>query len=1116
MERMGKELVFHILKIVETQDEGEIRRAYMDLLRSVNPEDDPEGFKRLRQAYEEALVFARQREGEGAGEEEEGPKSEVDLWLERVDSLYQDLMARADVEKWEAVLSDPVGEALDTSLEARQKLVSYLMGHIRLPHSIWERIDCHFGLMEDMEGLKQDFPRDFLDYVAYYVAHDTFIPYELFQYYGPEGEDIKGDAYIDGYLAVKRQIDGGEANGGLQALDDLKAYQIYHPYEDVERMRLYSGLGRTEEALALADALLTDHPEDTYIRFYAGDAKWKGGKKEEAFALWDRLLKADPDHYSAKLGVARCYMDQERYYEARELMLELLDNGRSDEVETLIKKANEALIQEFQETLAAGRKDPRLTKEELIIKLGWCLFQNERLEEAAELLQDMEPEKEEYLYCNLYGRLLYQMDRNEEALPYLERWLELICSLTDDGTKETRKRISRRGGACYILSGCYHAMGRQEEAQKALKEAIQAANGTRDRLEYTQYLANILLWSKQYAQSIDICDQILEEEDQYYPAVLTRQEACYQLRKAQQVVDDYHLAVRIYPGYFKPYLFAAKVFFYYEQYEDAKGVIQRARENQVEFSPELKLFEVKILRNLATSRKERDVPRKILEEIEKDLETEDCDIEDKSEVCYERGLLWWDDDELEQAVRYLTQAIGQNPKRLQYRLIRGDIYLEMKRYEEALEEYRTAEPDYGERPGVHYSIGLCLEGLEKKEEAIKCFEKVFRLQNGYRDANEKLSDYYKDRYEEFCDPADLEKALYYMDKQLEVKENCYYLVCRGLIYDGAMEQEKAILDYKKALECSPRWIVWNNMGCSYKYRKQYQEAIRCCEKALEVLGEEKDRMPYRNLADCYVALGDLEKAIWCYEKGLEITPDYAYFWERIGDLYYELDRFEEALEAYSHTKERDHHYGNIGDIWLKRGDRERCIQSYEEGIREAGGDSQKALRFSSLGDLYMEELLEYEKAAECYKEAIALETDHYELFDYERYLARAYRMLGRMEEAREHAKTSLAHFQESGRDKEHYLTFKAYAPARLASFGWLYLCMGDMEQAGKCFTKMDEIGPCKNCRYGGCFESSLYMGYHALCSGDEKEALRQFEKAAEMNPYNREARCMLRKLKGER
>lgn len=51
---MEKQMMFHILGIEETKDEQVIRDAYRALLRSVNPEDDPEGFKRLREAYEGA------------------------------------------------------------------------------------------------------------------------------------------------------------------------------------------------------------------------------------------------------------------------------------------------------------------------------------------------------------------------------------------------------------------------------------------------------------------------------------------------------------------------------------------------------------------------------------------------------------------------------------------------------------------------------------------------------------------------------------------------------------------------------------------------------------------------------------------------------------------------------------------------------------------------------------------------------------------------------------------------------------------------------------------------------------------------------------------------------
>ncbi|MCI9103441.1 MAG: tetratricopeptide repeat protein [Lachnospiraceae bacterium] len=1108
---MEKELMFHILGISETKDERAIKKAYMDKLRSTNPEDDAEGFKRLRQAYEEAAAFAREPEEE---QEEEGPKTEVDFWIGRVDRLYQDLMSRADEGQWDKVLSDPVCEELDTALEAKEKLFVYLLNHIRLPHNIWKLIDEKFEVLEDMEDLKQRFPADFLNYIAYYIENPTFIPYGYFRYDSLKEEPVNGDGYIDGYLKVKHQIDDGEREGCLEALDELEAFDLYHPYEDVERIRLYCGMGRAEEGSKLADRLLAEYPDDEYIRFYSGEAKWQSGDKERAYGIWKDLLAEHPDHYSAKLGVARCLMERGDCYQARELMLELLDSGRNEEVESMICKANEALIEEFKETLKEGREDERLPGHELQIKLGWCLFQNERMEEAVELLKSFSPlPEEEYLYDNLYGRVLYQLDRHEEALPLLQRWIALIKDLTDDGTEETRKRMSRHGGACYILAGCHYALKQQAEAEAALLEAVENARTDRDRLEYMQYLANILMWSKQYEKSIDVCDAIIREDDQYFPAYLTRQEACYHLRKAQQVIDDYYKAIGIYPRYYKPYLLAAKVFFFHDQYEDAKGVIERAKENQVEFSPELKLYQVKILRNLAESQAERDIPRKILEEIKGELGQDDCDIEDVSEVNYEAGLLWWDDNEYEKALEFLGLAIGENQERLQYRLIRGDVYLEMKRYKDALLEYDAAEPEYGSRPGIHYARGLCQEGLNAMEKAVEHFKKVVELQNGYKDANEKLSDYYKDRYEDFGRKEDYERALYYINRQLEVKENCYYLICRGLIYDVAMEQELAIEDYEKAAKYSPdKWIVWNNMGCSYKYLKQYEKAIQCCRKAIAIMGEKKDRMPYRNLVDCYKALGDKEKAIACYKKGLEITPDYAYFWEEIGDLYYELGRFEEALEAYSHTKERNKHYSDVGDVWLKRGKLKKCIACYKQGIAEAEG-SVKVSRISSLGDLYLEELWDFSRAVKCYKQAVELESDPYELYDYERYLARAYYMMGKEKEAKKHARRSLEYFKKSGRNEEDYLAFKAYAPARMASFGWIYLCLGEQEKAVKLFGGMTQVIRCKSCQYQDCFESFLYMGYVYFGQGEWEKALEQFEKAYRLNPDHNESRCAAQKLK---
>ncbi len=220
---MERQMIFHVLGIQETKDEDRIREAYRGLLKNTNPEDDPEGFKRLREAYERALQYARQPDED---ESEKKEKTQIDLWVERADKIYRDIRIRNDIQKWQEVLSDPICDDLDTSLEAREAFLVYLMDHIYLPHPVWKLVDKQFQIVDDKENILQKFPRDFLDYAVYYIEHDSFIDYDLFQV--TDEEDMDADAYIRNYLDIKRQIDRQEQDGLLEKLDGLKVFGVYH------------------------------------------------------------------------------------------------------------------------------------------------------------------------------------------------------------------------------------------------------------------------------------------------------------------------------------------------------------------------------------------------------------------------------------------------------------------------------------------------------------------------------------------------------------------------------------------------------------------------------------------------------------------------------------------------------------------------------------------------------------------------------------------------------------------------------------------------------------------------------------------------------------------------
>ncbi len=1157
---MEHAIIFHVLGIPETSDEAAIKSAYLNLLKTTNPEDDPEGFKRLREAYEGAIAYVRQPR-----QEEQKEKTEIDLWIDRIDQVYLDVRRRRQIQAWQELLSDPLCEDLDTSLQTREALMAYLMDHIYLPQTIWQLLDQTFQIREDQESLRQLFPENFMNYVLYYIENPEAIDFDLFQVL--DADSMAADDYIRNYLSLRRQISQRQLEGCSAKLDELAAFRLYHPYEDAERLRILTDALETfrenklaqpdnpeenarilaegmicavklagaasaddltystsresssfrllaDTARTLADRLTASADADDYVLLYCAFAYWALDEKEKAAGLWQQLLDRLPTHYMAKLGMVRYLIDKKEYYEAKERMLQLLDmDGQDEEVLALMSFTNDALIQEYQASLDNPDIDETTRKNDTI-ELGWCLFQNERPEDAVALLDQFSFDDEtEYSYENLYGRLLYRIDRYTQALPHLLRWLELIRQTTDDGSEENRKRISREFQACHLLSGCYHELKDQEKSLQYVETAASAATNLRDKLAAMQYKAYLLFQYEEYERCIDACDQVIAEDGGYYPAYVQRQEAAYELRKGQQVVDDYYNAINIFAGHYKPYLLAAQVFFYHDQFQDAKGVLDRARENQVEFSPCLRLYEVKILRNLAENRQDREKIFPLASALFSERENPDTDIEDLSEIEYEIGLLHWDNNDLEKALAHLSTAIEQNPDRMQYRMIRGHIHLDHGKYKAALADYAVARQQYEDSAVLHYNTGLCQEALGMKVLAMECYEEALKHKEIHREACEKLADYYKERYQDENNPEDFQKAVAYMDRQINARPTCHDLVHRGLFYMHNMDIDEAIRDFEEALKYGPdEWVIYNNIGCCYERLGDFRKAISYFEQALEHLGDKKSQLPYSNLADCYEALGDYQKSIECYQENLKNEPEDKTIFKELGFLYRYLGDYKQAIKYFEKDPDNNSYYARIGDVQYLQGHTARALLTYKKGV-QAAKKEQKSDRYSDLASYYKDQLMDFKKAEACYLKALAIETDPDELHELEWELASLCFRMRRFKDAKLHAQKSLEHFSRTKwASEEIYLNYRPYRPARLMRHAWIYICLGETEKGLSYFRQMNECLRCRQCRHQVCFEGYLYLAMYYEAIEDYGQAVAYYEKTLEVNPHSITARATLTHL----
>ncbi|MFV9510678.1 tetratricopeptide repeat protein [Tepidibacillus sp. LV47] len=254
---------------------------------------------------------------------------------------------------------------------------------------------------------------------------------------------------------------------------------------------------------------------------------------------------------------------------------------------------------------------------------------------------------------------------------------------------------------------------------------------------------------------------------------------------------------------------------------------------------------------------------------------------------YQKGLYAFEMGNIKEALESFQEAIKLDPAEPLYHLALGEAYYSLGQFEEALEEYDEVLKKNSEQEEALYLKGLLLVQMGDLDEGIRYLKKVAKMQPENIELMISLVDAYERNH-------DHTKAQAVLKKILQIDE--YYLPALkrlGEIYIYQKEWQKAKEILNKALEIDPDDLTLQVMYA--KILKTYgdvKEAIQQYELIHQNAPYEEEIC--ENLGDLYLKAGEVEKAIQCYEKQLEIVQDPKIL-NQLAACYAEIKDYQKAL-----------------------------------------------------------------------------------------------------------------------------------------------------------------------------------------------------------------------------
>jgi len=293
-------------------------------------------------------------------------------------------------------------------------------------------------------------------------------------------------------------------------------------------------------------------------------------------------------------------------------------------------------------------------------------------------------------------------------------------------------------------------------------------------------------------------------------------------------------------------------------------------------------------------------------------------------------------------------------------LLLAKVYRDKKEYKGALKCLKRANDLTGSgHPSALFEMAMIYSEMQEFGNALNLFKRIDKLSINYEGPDEGLTIYKRIYEPNKKDPSFLQGYAYLYYLRRDYKNTIKYFL-------NSLKIDKSEFRCNYAL------------GMSFFYTGEFGKATEYLEKATK---EEPDNYDVlMMLADLYTFFNpkypNYNKAILTYQKAIQIKPDNAELYNKIGEAFCYKKDYKKAknyaMKAISLNKECAEAFRTLGDIYKGERKFEDALKSFEKAVglysKQGAYDQSIGCVQYSIGKVY-EELRRYDEALVRYNKA---------------------------------------------------------------------------------------------------------------------------------------------------